>query len=163
MISDYLLIESTTNGYRLNPDLHIMSDMQNFDNLWNAIQNAAGTIQKVELLKKAFTIYQGQMYPPALGELWMASTATHYSLRYLGLVNELLSKMADAEDYAGINHYATRALTVMPENIKAHFWLIYSIYRSGAVEMAKSEVERAKTYLTEEEYEELVRELKEIE
>lgn len=163
LISDYPLIESTSNGYRLNPDFHIMSDMQNFDKVWTAIQNTSGTIQKVELLKKAFTIYRGQMHLPAFGEFWMSSTATHYSLRYLGLVNELLSKMAEAEDYAGISHYATRALTIMPENIKAHFWMIYSMYRSGAVEMAKSEVERAKTYLTEEEYQELERMLKEIE
>lgn len=160
LISDYQLIESTYNGYRLNPNLHIMSDMQNFDSAWMAIQNAAGTIQKVDLLKQAFSIYKGPMYPPALGEHWIASTATHYSLRYLGLVNELLAKLADAGDYAGINHYATRALTIMPENIRAHFWLIYAIYRSGAVEMAKGEVERAKTDLTEEEYDELVRQLK---
>lgn len=163
LISDYPLIESTSNGYRLNPAFHIMSDMNNFDKAWEAIQNATGTIQKVELLKQGFAIYKGLMYPPAYGEHWITSTATHYSLRYLGLVNELLTKLGEAEDYAGINHYATRALTILPENVKAHFWLICAIYRSGAVEMAKSEVERAKTYLTEEEHLELVRELKEIE
>lgn len=40
----------------------------------------------------------------------------------------------------------------MPENIKARYWLIYAIYHLGAVEVAKSEMERARAILTAEEF-----------
>ena len=79
---------------------------------------------------------------------------TEYKLKYIGLVNELLSILAKYDDYNGINAFATQALKLTPENIKAHYWLIYAMYHSGAVELAKNEVQRAKSVLTKEAYEE---------
>lgn len=73
-------------------------------------------------------------------------------MKYIGLVNELLSILAKYDDYNGINAFATQALKLTPENIKAHYWLIYAMYHSGAVELAKNEVQRAKSVLTKEEY-----------
>lgn len=161
LISDYQLIESSNGGYRFNPELRIMTDMDNFDKAWRAVQNTTLTMPRMEYIKKALWLYKGEMYPPARGELWMATTSTHYSLRYLGLVNELLACLAEAGDFVTVNHVATKTLAVMPENVKAHFWLIYSTYRSGAIEMAKSELDRAKIHLTREEFDELIRQLKE--
>lgn len=38
LVSPHQLIETTTNGYRFNPDLHIMTDLQLFDKYWNMAQ-----------------------------------------------------------------------------------------------------------------------------
>lgn len=160
LISDQDLIISTSNGYRLNPDLKIMTDMTNFDCAWQAVQSASGTTRKVDLIKQAMAIYTGEMYPPASGELWMLSTANHYSLRYQGLVNELLVKLAEAQEWDAVCHYASAALRIIPENINAHFWLIFGMYKTGAVEMANSEISRAENSFTAEEYRELVQRLK---
>lgn len=44
------------------------------------------------------------------------------------MVDELLSIFARFEDYDGIHHFATQALNLVPENVKAQYWLVYSIY-----------------------------------
>lgn len=152
LISPHQLIESTPNGYRINPELHIITDLQQFDTLWERAQKAGTASHKIELLKQAVALYRGPLFENAAGEHWIVGLATHYSMRYAGLINELLSALAEIKDYSGLQLYATKACDIMPENIKARYWLIYAIYHLGAVEVAKSEMERARTILTAEEF-----------
>lgn len=160
LISEYPLIESTPNGYRINPDLHIMTDLQQFDMLWESAQKSGATSHRVELLKQAFALYRGPVFENASGEHWIMALATHYSLRYMALVNELLSALALGKDYAGLQLYAAQAFDIMPNNVRIRYWIIYAMYHLGAVEMAKGEVEHAKVDLTAEEYATLVGYLK---
>lgn len=51
LISDYPLIESTPNGYRINPELRITTDFQHFDRLWEAVQTATGILQMLACLQ----------------------------------------------------------------------------------------------------------------
>lgn len=160
LISDYPLIEATPNGYRINPELNVMTDVQKFDALWETAQSTATTSQKVDLIKQAISIYKGPLFEEASHEHWIMPLVHTYNLRYIGLVNDLLVKLAEAGDYAVIHQYATRALDITPENIKARFWLLYSMYQSGAIEMAKSELARTEMILSDEEYDVLQRYLK---
>lgn len=157
LISDYPLIESTPNGYRINPELRIITDMQQFDKLWDTIQNTASTSMKVDLIKQAIALYRGQLFEDACSEHWIMPLVHTYNLRYIGLVNDLLATLAEAKDFTGIQQFATKALDITPGNIKAHYWLVFAMYHSGAIEMAKSEIARAQTVLTTEEYHTLLR------
>lgn len=160
LISDYQLIVSTPNGYRLNPELRIMTDLQQFDKLWDAVQNATATTRKIDLLKQSVALYKGQLFESASDEHWIVNMVTNYHLRYVGMLNELLFKLAEAHDYFGVQQYATQALNLEPGSVKTRYWLILAICHMGEMEMAKSEVERAKANLTDEEYEALVKYLK---
>lgn len=152
LISEHPLIESTPTGYRINPELRIMTDMQQFDNLRDAAQHAGGIHHKVDLLKRAVEIYRGHVYEKACDEHWIIGLSNHYSMRYVGVVNELLKTLAEAGDYEGVQFYAAKSLDIMPGNLRAYFWSVYSMYHMGAVELARNEVERAKAELTGEEY-----------
>lgn len=156
LVSEHQLIETTLNGYRLNPNLRIITDLQQFDRCCDSVQSTRSLVRKVELLKQAVSLYRGTVYKRASSEPWLINTAIHYSLRYIGVVNELLAKLAKAEDYVGIHQYATHALDIEPGNIKARYWLIYAMYNMHTIELAKSEVERARVDLTSEEYDELI-------
>ena len=82
-------------------------------------------------------------------------TASHYNLKYVGIVNELLRMLADAECYHDLHKYAAQSLSIEPGNIYAYYWLIYSMVHLGSFDLAKSEYEMAQRYLTNEEYKEL--------
>lgn len=151
-IFKYQLIEYTANGYRINPNINIMTDLQKFDRLWEQAQKNIPVSQKAHLLKRAIHLYRGTVFETACDDHWLVGIATEYKFKYIGLVNELLSLLAQYDDYNGINTFATQALKLAPENIKAHYWLIYAMYHSGAVELAKHEMQRAKGILTSEEY-----------
>ena len=96
----------------------------------------------------------------AESEHWIMLTASHYDLRYTGVVNELLKTLEDAKDYQNLHKYAAQSLAVAPGNVKAHYWLIVAMFNLGADEMADTQLEAAKRALTDEEYYELVEALK---
>lgn len=162
MISEQDLIESTPYGYRLNPKLNIMTDLQEFDRYLRSAQDTASITGKIDLLKKAVSVYRGNILGSAAGEHWLIPTSSHYNLKYLGAVNELLKTLAELKDYAGVHQYAAQALCIDPGNFRAYFWMIYPMYRQGATEMAKAELRAAEQHLTSEEYSELVQHLKKI-
>lgn len=160
LVSPHQLIETTTNGYRFNPDLHIMTDLQLFDKYWNMAQQTGSTSTRVEILKQAVDLYKGKVLASAESEHWIMLTASHYDLRYTGVVNELLKTLEDAKDYQNLHKYAAQSLAVAPGNVKAHYWLIVAMFNLGADEMADTQLEAAKRALTDEEYYELVEALK---
>lgn len=162
LISEYQLIETAPNGYRFNPKLHIMTDLQMFDKYWDTAQRAVSTSAKVEILKSAMEIYKGDVLVSADAEPWITITARHYNVRYVGIVNELLKTLAEAGDLHNLHKYAAQSIGVEPGNVKAYYWMIYAIFHLGSSEVAESELELAERNLTDEEYDELVRALKEI-
>ena len=67
LISEKELIVSTASGYQFNPDLHIMTDYQQFDDLIQLASTASSVINRVELLKNAIDLYCGKILSSADG------------------------------------------------------------------------------------------------
>ena len=158
-ISDYRLIEATSSGYRINPDLHVITDLQIFEGYWNEAQVTADPVAKGHLLKKAMEIFKSGPIPEFGGEQWFMPTITYYGLRFAGVVNQLLTTLDRANDYVCILEYANIAVKALPKNAEMHFWLVYAMTRLGAPEMAKSQKAAAKQMLTEEDYADLINRL----
>lgn len=102
-IFKHQLIEYTANGYRLNPNINVMTDIQKFDRLWEQAQRNIPVSQKTHILKRAIHLYRGTVFETACDDHWLVGIATEYKLKYIGLVNELLALLAKYDDYNGIN------------------------------------------------------------
>ena len=152
LISEYPLIETAANGYQINHDFHIMTDLEKFDLLWEQAQHSVSTTHKVDLLKQAVALYRGHVFENACDEHWVIGTVTHYKTRYIGIVNELLSTLMAAGDYVGVQRYATRAIELTPENIKAYYWLVHAMLKLDCLDLAKNEIAHARKNLTNEEF-----------
>lgn len=152
LISEYPLIETAANGYQINHDFHIMTDLEKFDLLWGQAQHAISTTHKVDLLKQAVALYKGHVFENARDEHWIVGIVTHYKSRYIGIVNELLSTLMAAGDYSSVQRYATRAIELTPENIKAYYWLVRAMLKLDCLELARNEIARARKNLTNEEF-----------
>lgn len=160
LISDYRLIESTKRGYRINPELNIITDIQMFEECWSQAQTTADLSAKGSLLKKAMDIYKHGVLPSLDGEHWLMPTVAHYSLRYMGIVNQLLSALDSVNDYVCIHEYANIAIQAVPGSADAYYWLIYAMNHLGTPEIARRELQAAKQALTDEDYQDILRRLK---
>lgn len=154
-ISIHPIIQSTANGYRLNPQLHVMTDLQQFDLLWENLQTVIKPSRKINLLKQAIDLYKGSVFETGCDEHWVVALTTHYKMRYISMINELLELLAAVKEYDSIQKYASRAISLTPENVRAYYWLIYTIHQQGSVELAKNEVIRARQLMTSSEYQTL--------
>ena len=157
LICEEPLIVTTPNGYQLNPKLHIMTDLQQFDKCWETSQQTASLMNKVDLLKQAMRMYRGDVCSSVGTDHWLLQTAAHYRLMYHTCVNELLKSLDEVGDYPDVMKYATLSLTTAPENKEAYFHLICALFHRGLPDMAKSQIQTAKNYLTEDEYPDLVK------
>lgn len=160
LISNYPLIESTPTGYRINPQLNIITDVQQFDRLYDVAMQPALTGQKVDLLKKVVLLYRGPLFRSASDEHWIMGQVSYYRLHYIDAVNELLSTLALAKDYSSVREYAAETIRIMPGNLKAYYWLIVSLYYGGTIELARDELALSKSVLTADEYSTLIHYLK---
>ena len=163
LISKHPLIESTTGGYRINPELNIMTDIDQFERLTKAAQQAVSVSQRVSLLKQAVELYRGPLYKAASDEHWIIGQVNHYRIQYASLVNELLTELAAAKDYTCVHHYAQMSIRIMPGNLRVYYWLIISLCYIGTLDLARQEWMRAKKALTVEEHEALTAMLKQSE
>lgn len=159
LISDHRLVESTPSGYWLNPDLNIHTDLEIFEDLWNKAQVTADLHIRGHLLKKAMDLYKHGPLPVYGGEQWFMPTVAHYSLRYIGVVDQLLSALDMANDYVCILEYANIALKAVPESADAYYWLTYAMYHLGMDEIARNELRAASKALTPQSYHDLLEKL----
>lgn len=156
MICDHSLIDATNSGYRLTQDLNIITDIGQFEEMIQAAYKTTSISQRVELLKKAVALYRGPLYRSAQDEHWVFGYVNRYRLLYIGVINDLLSLLVSAKDFAGVQQYATESLRIQPGNMKVHYWLIVALYNTGTIDLAKEELCRAKSVLTTEEYATLI-------
>ena len=162
LISEYKLIESVSGGYCLNPNLHITTDFQKFDELWNAAQRAGSVCSRVELLKCAMDLYKGPLLDNSGDEHWLVPVCSYYHLCYLGVTNELLKTLAEEKDYHNLQKCAAASLVVEKGNPNTYYGLIYAMTHMGAHECAKTEIEIARQNLTDEDFQDLVVSLRDI-
>ena len=129
--------------------------MQKFEHIWAQLQENPPLSHKIYLLKQAFGLYRGCVCASSAGDHWLVGIATEYKTKYINMVNELLRILADFQDYDGVQHFALQSLKLVPENVRAHYWLIYAMYHSGTVELAKKAFYKAKTDMTDDEFDTL--------
>lgn len=159
LICDHRLIEYVGGSYRINPELNVITDLDTFTDAWNQAATSSDLIAKGHLLKKAMDIYKNGLLPAHSCEHWLLPIAAHYSLRYIGVINQLLSTLDLAHDYVCIHEYAGIAVQAVPGSADAHYWLAYAMLKLGTTELAKNELQVAKQMLTEDEYLDVLRRL----
>lgn len=159
LICDHRLIEYIGGSYRINPELNVMTDLDMFTDAWNQAAISSDLIAKGHLLKKAMEIYKSGLLPSHSCEHWLLPIAAHYSLRYIGVINQLLSTLDLAHDYVCIHEYAGIAVQAVPGSADAHYWLAYAMLKLGTTELAKNELQVARQMLTEDEYHDVLRRL----
>lgn len=159
LISDCRLVESSPNGYRLNPKLNITTDYQLFLTKGANALHAPSVDQKIVLMKKAVDLYNGQLFHSAASEHWIMPISVDFYHKYVSLVGELLKTLFEEKDYASVHHYGAKARQYAPHSEDLYFWMIRGIMKVGHTELARGELRIAQTKLLNEEYSALVERL----
>lgn len=159
LISDYRLVEYARSGYRLNPELNIVTDLQMFEEYWDQAQITADLSTKGNLLKKAIETYKHGPLPHYAGEAWLIASVSRYNLRYIAAINLLLNTLEQLNDYVCIYEYASMAVQTVPKSEDAHYWLIKAMQRICPPELAHNQLRAARRLLTAESYQNLLQRL----
>ncbi len=155
MITDVDLVVTTANGYRINPDVIIKTDFEEFEKICESRNTVTDTTEKIRLLEKAVKLYQGKLFPTGECEHWIIPLNSRCHILYLPLVNELMELLHTEKQFDKLYEYAMLTVGIDPESPITIYWLIVALRKHGAADMAKRHLESAKLRLLEEEYREL--------
>ena len=155
------LLVNTVSGYALNPDVKIICDIDEFDRLCSQAENTLDVQRTIAYLKKAISLYRGDIYSKCSHEHWLMASVTHYQMKYLNILSQLMSLLSEVKDYQAIQEVALQAMRIMPGNVNACYWTTISLYQLGGKDAAQKVIESIKPKLTDEEYAELKEKLKE--
>ena len=155
IITDLDLVVTTANGYRLNPDVSIKTDFEEFEKISESRNTVSDTTEKIRLLEKAVRMYHGKLFPIGDCEHWIIPLNSRCHILYLPMVNELMELLHTEKQYDKLYEFAMLTVGIDPESPITIYWLIVALRLHGAAEMAKRHLESAKLRLLEEEYKEL--------
>lgn len=161
-ICDERLIISSKKGYQLNPNLNIITDIDLFEDYLEKADKELTIQAKIELLKKALSIYKDNLFPTGGSEHWILSAEMKYKYKCLAIYNELMKAYFETCNYVRVEHYAEEALAIEPANEDAYYWLIRVLKVRNSNVMAKGQLHMAKHVLDAKEYERLEKRLSEM-
>ena len=144
-----------SHGYRINTNLKIETDFEKFEQGYHMAKKMQGKQEKIDTLKEIVKLYRGKMFLTGSAEHWQIAYISKFHLMYLAAIEMLMELLYDNRDYGVMHEYATRAITVEPDNPSIIYWLIVALRKYGAADMAKEHLESAKIRLLAEEYQEL--------
>lgn len=155
LVSDTDLIVTTPNGYRINTNLKIETDFEKFEQGCHMAKKMQGKQEKIDTLKEIVKLYRGKMFLTGSAEHWQIAYISKFHLMYLAAIEMLMELLYEKQAYGVMHEYATRAISVEPDNPSIIYWLIVALRKYGAADMAKEHLESAKIRLLAEEYHEL--------
>lgn len=155
-ISDDRLIPPNGNGYVLNNELHITTDLDQFEMYWRQAQHEVSIIRKVEYLKKAVSLYKGHILFSISDQIWVVSLDAHYRVVYHKVVNELLKTLLYVEDYDDVVRCATECLMISQDNKEAYYWLVLALDELSLQDMLREQLQNVKRIFPRDEYEEFM-------
>ena len=159
VISD-LIVSPKNGGYMLNENYVIKTDIQMFNQCTAAAFATNSNLAKIDNLKKAVNMYHGDILESASGAHWLMQDANYWHLQYINAVNLLLEAFSKYDEYSSIQQYGEQSLHIASGNKNAYYWLIFAYIHLNAPEIARGTLERAKKFLIDEDYADLIEKLK---
>jgi DNA-binding SARP family transcriptional activator len=153
------LVISTETGYILNPELHIITDLQLFDEAVTASSKVADGIHKTKLLRQALNLYTGPIFPRCSSEPWLMQTALHYE-RLFGETSDCYCRLLNSQkNYGTLCDFAESTLQFDSTRPETYYWIIYSHLKRHYRKAAKRELIAARENMDTESYQILLRHL----
>lgn len=158
-LNDIRLVVSTENGYMLNPELHIITDLQLFEEAVTALRKVTDSIQKTKLLRQALNLYTDPIFPLCSGEEWLIQTELHYERVYEEMADQYCRILCSKKDYGAIWDFAEEALRLDNTRPEMYYWIIYAQLKKNYRKAARKELLRARKNIDAESYQHILKHL----
>ena len=143
---------------KFSDDVRVTTDASEMEDLFEKSKVMPEGEDKLELLKKAFSLYRGRLFMQGDTELgnWLMPYTVRYNQVFVDITTELLKILGHHKDYRCIMDYAPLALEREPGMQAAYYWIVVAADGMGNSVARESALEKAASELTKEEYSRLM-------
>ena len=150
---DAKIIDTRAGAYVLADGIHLTTDADEMETLYERAKRMPDTVKRLEILKKAYNLYHGRLFEAGEGELgaWAIPFTMHYSQIFVDITRELLAILGRQKDYHSVTEYGSKAIRMEPGIQNAYYWVIHAAEKIGNGATRDLCLATAKEELTEEE------------
>lgn len=147
---DYLIHIRGT--YAWNPDVEIVADIDEFEDLCNHIfsTDTSTAEYQLDLCLQALDLYKGDFLPKSSWISWVIPISAYYHSLYQKLVHKTVSILKERDDFQKIIDICQHAIVIEQFDEKIHSELIYALYKAGSQQAALDHYNRTINMLYDE-------------
>lgn len=137
-------ILTTRGSYRWNPEVELILDVEQFENLINKARNESeNDAEAIMYYEEAIKFYQGDFMPKFMEMHWVVTTSTYYHSMYLSAIKGLAELYINTERYNELESICNEALAIDNVDEQLHYYLIYARIRNHNLKLAMQSYEKA--------------------
>lgn len=140
---DYDFIVTGRGTYRVNPDIPLVLDTEEFERYYREAEHTEDIDEKIRLYIKAATLYRGAFLPIIAGEYWAVSLSTYFHSMYLSAVKELARLLAETARYEEMSKVCGAALKMEPLEEDLYCLSIQALLGQNKLNLAKEQYRKA--------------------
>lgn len=146
-------------GYKFNPNLKVVVDVQEFMKMSELVNRIADPITRRHILEDMVAMYKGPIRVEAKAPSWLVQAQHHMESLYLMAVKRLLYILYHEGDYETLHSYAAKSMAIVANNTEGYYWKIRAYRTTSNLDKANSLQETAQKCIPDEEYQYLVKRL----
>ena len=134
----YQLIETCESGYRINPEINLITDVDTAINMEQAIDSTSVADTKIQLLLDYYERFSGEFLPGDYSVDWVAQIRADFQNRYSQRVIELLRLLNDKSDFAKVEKISHEMILKHPDSVDFRYWEIVAQWGQRKADAAKA-------------------------
>lgn len=137
------LIETSSNGYRLNAYLTFITDVSCFNKCCDNAQNESDPVKKAEYLQQAIDFYRGDiLVSDDCSEKLGSALTSKYNSMFQNTIEDFCMIQYSMKNYDLIHGTATDAVYRGHNDPDIHYWIIMALYALNRTESAEKYLEK---------------------
>ncbi len=144
------LIVGRHGAFVINPEYTVYTDFDRFEETRRRLKAETNPKTQHDLYRSAIALYRGDLFSKISYQHWLMPTASYYRNIYLRIIKGYVERKIEQGDYHAAHHAVVDALNLAPYDSELNVDMILIMYHRGGAELAKSFLQTAEAYMSEE-------------
>ena len=137
----------------INPEYNVYTDFDRFEDNCRRMEAEANPKAQSELYQGAVELYRGDLFSKISYQHWLMPKTAYYHNIFLRIIKCYIERKMEQGAYCAAHRAVVDAMSLDPYDSELNTDMILIMYHRGGAELAKSFLQTAKAYISEEQIE----------
>ncbi|MXQ74280.1 tetratricopeptide repeat protein [Clostridiaceae bacterium DONG20-135] len=131
-LKDVEFVQTTKQGYLLNQNIPIKTDVQTVDELWKQINNKDARQETIiQCAQQIVDVYKGRLYVDAPDQLWLQELQNEYHNIFQSCISKISEYYLHMQDYHKVISVMQKAIAIDPYFEDAYYYYIQALIETN--------------------------------
>lgn len=134
----------------INPEYNVYTDFGRFEDNCRRMEAEANPKAQSEFYQGAVELYRGDLFSKISYQHWLMPKTAYYHSIFLRIIKCYIERKMEQGDYCAAHRAVVDAMSLDPYDSELNTDMILIMYHRGGAELAKSFLQTAEAYMSEE-------------